>query len=111
MRLIESFTFESALPTVDAVKKELMRKNGYDNRDIELFFGKGGQIEFALNGWLEESSASERFFDKDLEFLNERARYERLPMHPMDVYEHWDFARYELLGQSKVKEGPFRGPF
>mmetsp|Transcript_7389 Transcript_7389/g.16252 ORF Transcript_7389/g.16252 Transcript_7389/m.16252 type:complete len:415 (+) Transcript_7389:460-1704(+) len=113
--------FEYHLPTIQAIKHELRPGTGrYDDRYTRFFFEKGGKVEHALDGFIDEAIGSEAFFDmmgdnedsddEDMEEDNEENdmanKYNSLPENPLD--EQWDFVRYKLLGPlGKVPKGPF----
>ena len=100
---------QPALPTVEAVTRELFQgRYRYDDRYSNFFFSRGGKIEFALDGLIDETIVSESFFftyEEDIEEV-----YESLPEHPLD--EQWGFVRYMFLGpKGKVQAGPFRSAY
>ena len=97
-----------ALPTVDAVTRELLQgSNRYDARYTSFFFSNGGRVEFALDGLLSAAEDSEEFdecyFGEDGDGHDE---YDALPEHPLD--ECWAAVRYHFFGpKGKVPKGPF----
>ena len=99
-----------ALPTVGAITNELtIGRYRYDDRYTSHFFGKGGRVEYVLDGLLHETMHSEVFFDT---YMGEYAvegddeEYNALPEHPLD--DCWNFVRYHFLGpKGLVPEGPF----
>ena len=99
-----------ALPTVGAITNELTGgRYKYDDRYTSHFFGKGGRVEYVLDGLLQETMHSEVFFDT---YMGEYAvegddeEYNGLPEHPLD--DCWNFVRYHFLGpKGLVPEGPF----
>jgi len=99
-----------ALPTIDAVTRELLQgRYRYDDRYTNFFLGHGGKVEFAIDGLLDLTEASEEFFDVYFgDYASEGAsdEYEALPEHPLD--DCWDFVRYHFLGpKGEVRKGPF----
>ena len=99
-----------ALPTIDAVTRELVGgRYRYDDRYTNFFFQNGGKVEFAIDGLLHLAEDSEEFFDVYFgEYCDEDdgAEYKALPEHPLD--ECWDRVRYHFLGpKGKVPKGPF----
>ena len=103
-------TLSPALPTVDAVMRELYQgRRRYDERYLSFFFSNGGKVEHAIDGLLHETADSDVFFDifgYEEEDGSLEEEYNALPEHPLD--DVWDFVRYNILGpKGRVPKGPF----
>ena len=89
-----------ALPTVDAITRELVQgRYRYDHRYNDFFFRNGGKVEYAIDGLLDLAEESEEFFDL---YFGDGAdeedggdEYKALPEHPLD--DSWHFVRYHFL--------------
>ena len=113
----------STLPTPANVFHHL-RTHRYDDRFTSFFFGKRGEVEFALDAVISYAAAGvwELDFDRQDEVMqdgnfgspakcrfDELDEYTRLPEHPLDNY--FELVRYKLIGPlGKFKRGPFEFP-
>lgn len=100
------------LPTARAIQHELEFGRSRivhqcDNRKVDHYLGRGGKIEFALDGLITSASVSEEFFDGDLDTISE---HNKIPAHILD--NCWSLVHFVLLGHAThvtraIPSGPF----